>query len=124
MLPFPILNQYGNNIVQKSINKLHGSVSNIGLLYNTGEFYLRGAGNLGQLGNGSTSSNNYLTWLKVRDDVIDFWLGDGCTLVKTSSNRFLYCGKATTVGMSTDANAYNSVWFDITSNIVTGIGRD
>jgi len=120
MLPFSIINEYGNTVIAPEIKKIHGNESHIGILYNTGELYLRGDNGQGELGTGD-KVNIYTSWYLTRSAVSNFWVGLYSTLIRTTDNRFFYVGQKRHYGEATDSTNV-TVWTEITSKIVSQVG--
>lgn len=118
MLPFPILNQYGN-VVEVPVTKFTTSeYSTTYSLIKDGILYLSGDNSSYQLGDG-TVANKYNTWIRVQetDKVQACSTGFRQTIYVTSSGRVMLAGTDITVTPS----IVRTTWYDITSVLSSSI---
>ncbi|EPE1232408.1 hypothetical protein ACSGOQ_005679 [Escherichia coli] len=116
MLPFARMVKYGNIApVRPEIKKLDGSQSHVGLLYSTGNMYMRGSGSNYQLGTGD-ASDVLDGWVHVPYEVDDFWACVFGTLIKTKDNK-LYCAGLSMGGYFGASGSYVN-WTEVTSLFV------
>lgn len=104
MLPFPIMNEYGNTIIKSTIKKVVSSDITLALLYSNGHLYMRGANNFNQFG--ITSPNSYKEWVLVRTDVKDVWCGTNHTIVQTTDDQFLCAGYYRSLGYNVSTTSW------------------
>jgi len=90
MLPFSIMNQYGNNIVFAKIKKISTGNNHVVVLGQDGTLYGRGRNTNGQLGLGD--SNNRVDWTEIRTGVDDVWCSEFGVLIKNSDGTWMTSG--------------------------------
>lgn len=110
MLPFPILNHYGNKIIQREITKFDASQNQISVLYSTGKLYSRGIYVQGNLGTGTTS--NLTSWTLVQENVVDVALGAWNTVIRKNDGTIWCSGNGY---MMNRGNTTNNSFVDITN---------
>lgn len=110
MLPFSIMNQYGNKVVQKEIKKVDTGGSSIALLYSTGKLYMRGTNNRGNLGTGN--ADNLTSWAVVQEDVVDVACGTSNTLIRKNDGTIWCAGWGYMMNLG---NTSNNSFVNITS---------
>lgn len=112
MLPFPILNHYGNNTnPTHNVKKFMTGAANTGLLYDNGEFYTGGINTNYQLGLG-TNTNMYGTHNLSHTNVDSFYIHGTGTIAILSTGIILFVGR--------NYNFYGTAgnttaWADVTS---------
>lgn len=120
MLPFSIISDTTIRPKKPKILKVTTSDNTIGVLYDNGEFYIRGNGNYYRLGNGSqTSITNQ--WYKTQTNVKYCFCGSFGTIVVKNDNTVWYVGAQSAVTGSTTTNTYYTTWTNITNYIGTSI---
>lgn len=127
MLPFPIINQYGNTVIKQTITKISSGASHMAILYETGILYLTGLNNFGMLGTGDTT--NYIKqYIIAFSNVKNVWCGLYGTLIRTNDNKMYYAGRGLAIGYGsptynylsfTNINNFNTVYSD-DSQIIPG----
>ncbi|MED6971091.1 hypothetical protein VWJ18_06895 [Escherichia coli O157] len=116
MLPFARMFKYGNiKPTLPEIKKLDGSQLHVGLLYSTGNMYMRGSGSNYKLGTGD-ASDVLGGWVHVPYEVDDFWACVSGTLIKTVDNK-LYCAGLYMGGYFGASGSYVN-WTEVTSLFV------
>lgn len=112
MLPFPIISI--RNILPTPIKilQLRSSAVHMGVLYDTGELFLRGDGANYKLGTGSTASST--TWYLSLTNVKFFAISTAGTLAIKNDNTVWYCGLSRLVTGVSGTTTTNT-WTDITS---------
>ncbi|QOI72021.1 putative DNA condensation protein [Erwinia phage pEa_SNUABM_47] len=96
MLPFPIMNKYGNTVVKNKIKKVLGSGRVVALLYDNGNLYMRGSNQYTNFGIASPS--DYKNWVLVRTNVKEVWLNNYHTIIQTYDDQFLCAGYGRALG--------------------------
>ena len=94
MLPFPILNQYGN-IVPPPTTKIKSlksspSANSVLLEYTNGELYALGTNTNGKFGTGNTT--NLTVWTKITNTVKTYYVTAGSCFYVTTDNKVYACG--------------------------------
>lgn len=115
MLPFPIMNQYGNTVtyIKNNIASINSTSDALLALSSTGDLYVRGGGANYKLGTGNNMSVQ--TWTKVLTNVRLVSGSQAFVIVITLDNRVLYCGNTSLVtGTSTSTNAVVKSFTNIT----------
>lgn len=108
MLPFPILNQYGNIVVPASekIIQVAGGLNHVAFVTSKGNLYTRGHNGNGQLGVGDTTVRT--TWSKSNTGVAAVYCSGVTTIVKKTDGTWAYCG----YGYPAGSTGSVSVWTD------------
>lgn len=103
MLPFPIINKYGNVVVESSIKKMTASSQTIAILYTNGNLYMRGTNQYNSFGvtGGSTTD-----WTLCKSDVDDVWCGYYHTIVKLKNGEYWCAGFYRSLG----TNSGTTTW--------------
>lgn len=116
MIPFARIVKYGNVLpVAPEVKKLNGSQLHVGLLYSTGNMYMRGQGSNYKLGTGN--ADNVLNgWVHVPYVVNDVWVSIFGTAIRTNDNKIYYVGVSTAFGIS----GTSTVWTEMTSILTSG----
>lgn len=96
MLPFPIMNQYGNTVLKNQIKKVVGSGRVAGLLYNNGNLYMRGSNQYTNFG--IAGASDYKNWVLVHTNVKEVWLNNYHTVIQTYDDQFLCAGYGRALG--------------------------
>lgn len=119
MIPFPIINKYANVApTLATVKRVRSSSGAVGVLYSTGEFYVRGSqGFYGEFGIG-TSSNSYTSWTLIHTNVKDCWMGTNSTIIQLNDNTFFYSGLSLVVGLGSSTSSSN-VWVNCTAQFTT-----
>lgn len=116
MIPFARIVKYGNVLpVAPEVKKLNGSQLHVGLLYSTGNMYMRGNGSNYKLGTGNV--DNVLNgWVHVPYVVNDFWACVSGTLIRTNDNK-LFCAGSYMGGYFGASGSYLT-WTEVTDLFV------
>lgn len=112
MIPFARIVKYGNAIPKPAgVLKISTSISHVGMLFDNGNLYLRGAGAEYKLGNDSTGFVQD-RWIKCPYNVADVWCLTYATIILTTDGKLYLAGQMGYVGV-----VATSVpgWTDITS---------
>jgi len=110
MLPFPIMNQYGNEVVYPDvIKKLSTGQNNTGLLKTNGDFYIQGLNNVGQSGTGNT--NDVVNFTKVDSGVADISVGYNTSFYRKGTNQIMGTGVFSYI----DGTVQKNTWTQINS---------
>lgn len=121
MLPFPILNHYGNNIVQRSIVSYDLARTHFSLVDNTGKLLFYGYNQFGSMGIDTVDSTTKHEWLESSMTNVSkvFNNGSRSTVIIKTDGTVWMCGTTTTTQFGTTvsvvAQQYN--WIDITANM-------
>lgn len=103
MLPFPIMNHYGNIVVQKKIKKFDTTYGSLYLLYSDGRLYGRGRNNAYQIGTGDNTT--VTEWYLISTEVSDFWISHGAqespVIIKKNDSTWYICGRGYLFGTPT-----------------------
>lgn len=109
MLPFPVLNKYGNIApAAPKIKKVQVGQNHVVALSSTGILYGRGRNSSGQLGIGNTSTQ--LVWVQLKENVKDVWCSSDGTLIQMNDGTYMCAGvmrlvSATTYSTFTDCSS-------------------
>ena len=101
MLPFTRMVKYGNvKPAPSGVLKIATSASHVGILFDTGNLYLRGSGAHYRLGNNSTE---YVQngWGQCPYKVSNVWCFFSATIILTTDGEFYLAGQMNYVGIST-----------------------
>lgn len=93
MLPFVRMLEYGNKLPAPSgVQKISTSVAHVGMLFDTGNLYLRGSGAHYRLGNNSTE---YVQngWVQCPYKVSNVWCFFSATIILTTDGEFYLAGQ-------------------------------
>ena len=95
MLPFPILNQYGNIVIRPTILKVSAGGTHFMVLLSNGDLYASGQNLQGQLGTGNTTTvyGNYIK--SSLSNVKNVFCGYASTIAITNDNKVYLCGRKT-----------------------------
>lgn len=118
MLPFAIISTYGNAVapepkVKTLVAADQNSTQVAALLMDNGKLFWRGTNTRSQLG--AAKSDSRSSWISVRNDVQQVWIGGFCTIIWTGTN-FYHIGAKECIG-ATSTGTNNTTWTDITSLI-------
>ena len=117
MLPFPIMNTYGNTVIKSTIKKLTSSVQTIGLLYTNGNLYMRGTNSQNAFGMAGGSPT---TWTLVKTDVDDVWCGQSHTIVLLKNGEYWCTGFYRSLGLGSNPGTW--VKYQSLHNLLTSTG--
>ncbi|AXC36549.1 hypothetical protein [Escherichia phage UB] len=116
MLPFARMVKYGNRVPAPSgVMKISTSHVHMGMLFDTGNLYLRGLGTQYRLGNDSTATLQN-GWVKCPYKVSDVWCFFAATIILTTDGEFYLAGQMGYVGVSASPVPG---WTNITSLLST-----
>ncbi|MED6536192.1 hypothetical protein VWI13_01700 [Escherichia coli O157] len=116
MLPFARMVKYGNRVPAPSgVMKISTSPSHMGMLFDSGNLYLRGNGANYMLGNNSTA---YVQngWVQCPYKVSNVWCFFAATIILTTDGEFYLAGQMGYVGVSASPVPG---WTNITSLLST-----
>ncbi len=98
MLPFVRMFDYGNVApAPPKFKKILTNNYNVAVLTSSGDLYVRGNNQNGQLGLGH--KEKVTTWTFSTSGVQDFWFGSSTLVVKKTDDEIWYSGQSTSVGM-------------------------
>jgi len=118
MLPFPILNQYGNEVEVPVVKFTTSEYSSTYSILKNGVLYLSGDNSMYQMGDGTTT-NKYNTWIKrtETEEIIACSTGYRQTVYVTKTGRVMLTGTDITV----NPNVVRTSWYNITSVLASSI---
>jgi len=127
MLPFSIVNNYGNTVIQKSIVSYDLGRSHFNIVDNTGRLLFYGFNQFGSMGTGTVDSTTKQEWLLSSIDNVSrvFSNGSRSTVVIRNDGTVWMCGTTTTTQFGNVvpvvAQQYN--WIDITANMPIAVNE-
>lgn len=120
MLPFPIMNNYGNILPPRgSIKEIKGSGQSGGtlaMLLNNGRLYMTGTNGSGAFGIGSTATQP--NWVLVATDVREFDLNDSATIYISTTGKVMGAGSLSTA-LPSSGIANSTTWVDYSAYFST-----
>lgn len=101
MLPFARILEYANVAPKNGIKDIKTGVGNTVVLSGSGNLYVFGANNSGELGTGSTASVTGSEWLQIPIQGIDqIYAGWGCYVAVGNDNKVYLSGNLSSIGQS------------------------
>lgn len=119
MLPFPILNKYGNVVIKSTIQKLTSSSRNVAVLYTNGHLYMRGANTYNSFG---LTGGSRTDWTLCKTDVQDVWCGSTHTVIKLKNGEYWCSGFYRALGYGSSFSTWTK--YDKLHTLLTSTGKD
>jgi alpha-tubulin suppressor-like RCC1 family protein len=127
MLPFSVVNKYGNTVIQRSIVSYDLGRTHFSIVDNTGRLLFYGFNQFGSMGTGTVDSTTQQEWLVSSIDNVSrvFSNGSRSTVVIRNDGTVWMCGTTTTTQFGNVVpvvvQQYN--WIDITANMPIAVNE-
>lgn len=108
MIPFSVINTFGNKVLEEKIKKIFTGDQNLYILYKNGNLYALGQNNYGQWGVGVDGSTAINPITLISTNVQDAYDGLNSTVIRKTDGTWWYSGYQRVLGTTTDTTASTS----------------